>query len=215
MNANLDEYEIFDITPMISEQLGVWPGDQPFERRELLSFQNEDNLVLSTIQTTVHLGAHTDAPNHYHPQGKGIESRPLQFYLGECQVIETSTKRGDRIQVSDLMDEVSSKRVILKTRSFTNASKWNPDFCALSTELVDHFNEKGVRLIGIDTPSVDLQDDKDLECHNRIYNYDMAILEGVVLGQVSPGKYQLIALPLPIKDCDASPVRAVLLKEKS
>lgn len=215
MTQNLDEYEIFDITPMISEQLSVWPGDQSFERRELLSFEKEDNLVLSSILSTVHLGAHTDAPNHYHPEGKGIESRPLNFYLGECQVIETKTKRGDRVQVEDLIDPVESKRVLFKTRSFPNPSKWNEDFCALSTDLVDHLNDKGVRLIGLDTPSVDLQNDKDLECHNRIYNYDMAILEGVVLGSVPAGKYQIIALPLPIKDCDASPVRAILLKEKS
>lgn len=214
MNPNLDEYEIFDITPMISEELAVWPGDQPFQRCEVLSFQKEDNLVLSSINSTVHLGAHTDAPNHYHPQGKGIESRPLSFYLGACQVIHAQTERGKRIMPEDLLDEVSSPRVLLKTRSFPKPNQWNEDFCALSTELVEHLNDRGVRLIGIDTPSVDLQNDKELACHNRIYNYDMAILEGVVLGQVPSGHYQLIALPLPIKDGDASPVRAVLLKEK-
>ena len=214
MSPNLDEYEIFDITPMISEQLSVWPGDKTFERRKALCFKNDDNLVLSSIHSTVHLGAHADAPNHYHPEGKGIESRSLKFYLGECQVIETKTKPGERIQVEDLWDPVDSQRVLLKTRSFPNPAKWNDNFCALSTDLVEHLNDKAVRLIGIDTPSVDLFDDKKLECHNRIYNYDMAVLEGIVLGQVPAGKYQIIALPLPIKDCDASPVRAILLKDK-
>jgi len=215
MYPNLDEYEIFDITPMISEQLAVWPGDQPFQRTENLSFKNEDNLVLSSINTTVHLGAHTDAPNHYHPEGKGIESRPLNFYLGECQVVEVNTIKGKRIKPADMQQEISSHRILLKTKSFPRPDRWNPNFCALSTELVDFLHEKGVRLIGIDTPSVDLQEDKELECHNRIYNYDMAILEGIVLDQVAPGKYQLIALPLPIKNGDASPVRAILLKEKT
>jgi arylformamidase len=64
--------------------------------------------------------------------------------------------------------------------------------------------------VGIDTPSVDLADDKQLFVHHAIYEYDMAILEGIVLDQVIDGLYELIALPLKIKNGDASPVRAIL-----
>ena len=67
-----------------------------------------------------------------------------------------------------------------------------------------------MRLVGIDTPSVDLFDSKDLPAHKAFLRCDMAILEGLVLAEVPPGLYELIALPLKLVGFDASPVRAVL-----
>ena len=112
----------------------------------------------------------------------------------------------------DLQSEINSPRVLLKTGSFPNPNQWNNDFNALSKSLVESLVEKGVKLIGIDTPSVDLADDKELECHNLIYENDLAILEGIILSHVEPGHYQLIALPLNLEGADASPVRAILIK---
>lgn len=207
---NLAGKKMIDITPEIREDIAVFPGDTPFQREELLSFEKRNNLVLSSIKTTVHLGAHTDAPSHYHPKGKTMEKVSLETYLGECQVIEVS-KRG-RILPKDLTDKITSKRILFKTNSFPNPYDWNDDFTSLSPELIKFLNEKGVILVGIDTPSVDPANDKDLLSHNEIYQSHMAILEGIVLSQVKPGAYNLIALPLPIKGGDASPVRAVLLE---
>jgi arylformamidase len=79
---------------------------------------------------------------------------------------------------------------------------------------VDFLAERGVRLVGIDTPSIDLQEDKVLESHQAVLRADMAILEGVVLDAVDPGIYTLIALPLRIPGADASPVRAVLVRTR-
>jgi arylformamidase len=86
----------------------------------------------------------------------------------------------------------------------------NEDFAALSPELVDALDRRRVRLIGIDTPSVDLFDSKDLPAHHACLRCDMAILEGLVLRDVPEGEYELIALPLKLLGFDASPVRAVL-----
>ncbi|MEM7646357.1 MAG: hypothetical protein AAF203_05565, partial [Pseudomonadota bacterium] len=72
-----------------------------------------------------------------------------------------------------------------------------------------------VILVGIDTPSVDPMESKKLESHHQIHSHNMAILEGVVLDEVPDGIYELVALPLKIKNGDASPVRAVLVNRKS
>ena len=77
-------------------------------------------------------------------------------------------------------------------------------------ELIDFLHEQGVVLIGVDTPSVDLFESKDLEAHQAFLRNDMAILEGLVLGHVPAGLYELIALPLRLEGFEASPVRAVL-----
>src|SRR5207237_3037447 len=101
-------------------------------------------------------------------------------------------------------------RVLLVTGTFPNPEKFNEDFAGLEPDLVDHLHSLGVRLIGIDTPSVDLFDSKDLPAHRRFLAHDMAILENLVLDGVAEGIYELIALPLNLEGFDASPVRAVL-----
>lgn len=198
---------------MISEETAVFPGDTPFSRDILMSQASGDNLDLSTIKTTVHIGAHTDAPNHYDPKGKGIEGRELTYYLGKAQVITVSIQ--GRIQPEDIKVDIQAPRLLFKTNSFPDPNHWNNDFTALSESLVNFLNEQGVITVGIDTPSVDPATDKILESHRAIASHDMAILEGIVLNDVEDGLYDLIALPLKIKDADASPVRAILLEDRS
>jgi arylformamidase len=101
-------------------------------------------------------------------------------------------------------------RVLLATGTYPDPDRFTQDFAALSPELVDHLHAEGVRLIGIDTPSVDPFASKELPSHRRFLAHDMAILEGLVLDGVSEGMYELIALPLRLTGFDASPVRAVL-----
>ena len=124
--------------------------------------------------------------------------------------MDVDVERGVRIAPEALDGPVSCERVLLRTGTFPDPESFNEDFAALSVELVRSFHEQGVRLIGIDTPSVDLFASKDLPAHRAILDRDMCILEGLVLGGVSPGRYELIALPLRLVGFDASPVRAVL-----
>ncbi len=202
---------IIDISPLVSTRLGVWPGDVPYSRQVALSIAAGDNLELSSITATLHLGAHTDAPSHYAAGGAAISARPLERYLGPCQVVSVSLPRGERILPRHLGVEITAPRVLLRTDSFPEPESFNTDFNSLSPELVDHLHARGVVLVGLDTPSVDLFDDKELLSHRAIARHDMAILEGVVLEHVEPGLYTLVALPLKLEDADASPVRAVLL----
>lgn len=210
---SLDASEIWDITPVINPRLAVFPGDTPFENQFVLDMHQGHNLTLSWMKSTVHLGAHVDAPNHYSRDGVSIEKRDLKRYLGTAQVIEVPRRPGTRLSVADLKGrEIAAPRVLFKTNSFPDPSTWNGDFMALSAELVDFLASKGVILVGIDTPSIDPADDKVLESHGAVARHDLGILEGIVLTKVPEGVYQLIALPLPIEGADASPVRAILVR---
>jgi arylformamidase len=203
---------LYDITPPITEKLKVWPGDTPPTREVLLDIDKGDNLTLSTLHATVHLGAHADGANHYAPGNvaDGIGERELDFYLGPCQVMHVDVERGTRISISNLKSEIQAGRLLLATGTFPDPDHWNEDFAGLEPDLVDHLHEQGVMLVGVDTPSVDLQESKDLPAHARFLANDMAILEGLVLAEVPDGVYELIALPLKLMGFDASPVRAVL-----
>ncbi len=206
--------KIHDISPAISEKIAVFPGDTPFSRNVALAFP-KDHLTLSSVNTTLHLGAHADAEVHYLPGGKGIEARDLSVYLGDCQVIRVHLDPGARILPAHLNGiTVESTRVLFRTDSFSDPNRWTDFFNALSPELIDFLAARKVKLVGIDTPSIDPADSKALESHNAVARHKLAVLEGLVLTNVNPGRYTLIALPLPIEGADASPVRAVLLEGK-
>lgn len=237
---------LYDITPPITKEIKVWPGDTPPSREVLLDIKAGASVTLSTLHATVHLGAHADGPNHYGADSPGIGERSLAHYLGPCQVVRAEVKRGKRVRVEDLQCDISSglrsgisnlksqisdvqsrisdvqsqisdfrssiraERVLIATGTFPDPTQFNEDFAALDPDLVDALHALGVRTVGIDTPSVDLFDSKDLPAHKRFLAHDMAILEGLILHDVPPGEYELIALPLKLMGFDASPVRAVL-----
>lgn len=201
---------LHDITPNITPNLSIWPGDTPPSREVLLDMANGDNLTLSTLHATVHLGAHVDGPNHYGANAPAIDERSLDLYIGPCQVIHVDVPKRTRVQPGDLPGPIRAERVLLRTGTYPDPEHFNEDFSALSPKLVDDLHGRGVRLIGIDTPSVDLFDSKDLPAHKMFLRHDMAILEGIVLTDVPEGLYELIALPLKLVGFDASPVRAIL-----
>ncbi len=201
---------IYDITPPITESLSVWPGDTPPTREVLCRIEDGDTITLSTLRATVHLGAHADGPNHYAAGAEAIHERSLDFYLGKCQVIDVSATRSRRFSCDDFTTDVKAERVLFRTNTFPNFLSFNQDFAAFSPDLIDWLSTQGVKLIGIDTPSVDLFDSKKLPSHQAVHRNNMAILEGLRLNDVPTGCYELIALPLPLVGFDASPVRAIL-----
>ncbi len=208
---------IYDISPSISSLSAVFPGDTPFARKISMDFSLGHHLSLSSISTTLHIGSHADAPSHYHKNGKTIDQVSLDLYYGDCQVIDVSHLQGE-IKKKDFKEYILSKttnlanRVLLKTKSMPNSNEWIKDFSYPSVELIEWLGiENNVRLIGIDTPSMDHSESKDLLSHLCFYKLQMAILEGLVLDTVPEGMYTLAAFPLKLEGAEASPVRAVLI----
>lgn len=203
---------IIDISPLISPRLAVFPGDEPFYRTVTRRLEDGDSVTLSWIRSTAHLGAHADAPSHYLADGEDISARSLDLYIGECLVVIPRSGEPRSLEPSDFEDLEGPlpSRVLVRTGSFPAPDQWRDEFSSLSPDLVDDLGRRGVRLIGTDTPSVDPSDSKTLDGHRAAGRHDMAILEGLILGDVPPGRYELVALPLKIEGGDGAPVRAIL-----
>lgn len=211
INSMATPKKIIDISPRITEEIAVFPGDTPFRREVLQHLESGHVVTLSTLHSTVHLGAHADGPNHYGLGGRAIDEQPLDLYIGPCQVVRARTEPGRLVTLADFEDEViETERLLINTNSYPDPENWTDDFCGLDPELVDQLGSKGVRLVGVDTPSVDPADSKNLPAHERFHANDVAIIEGLVLSNVDPGPYELIALPLRLVGFDGSPVRAIL-----
>lgn len=207
----------WDLSPRIDADLKVWPGDTPPAREVLCELEKGASVTLSTLRATVHLGSHVDGANHYAKGAPGVEAWDVERFVGPCHVVEARVERGRRVSVSDVggtrgeaLSRIEHPRVLIRTGTFPDFRVFNEDFAGLEPALIDALAARGVRLIGVDTPSVDSFSSKDLPAHAACYRGGIAILEGLVLRDVPAGEYELIALPLKLAGFDASPVRAVL-----
>lgn len=213
---------LIDVSPAIDARLAVWPGDTPPAREVLLDMARGDNLTLSTLRATVHLGAHVDAPSHYGRDAPAVEAWDLERFVGACRVVDVRASvasaaepgdgPGERRVPAAALDGVplDAARILLATGTYPDPARFDTAFAGLSVELVERLAGAGVRLVGLDTPSVDAFASKELPAHRACLEGDVAILEGLRLDGVAPGRYELIALPLRLVGFDASPVRAVL-----
>ena len=202
---------LWDITPAVDTTTPVWPGDTPVGIERVWRMEAGSPVNVARLTLSPHTGAHTDAPLHYDAQGAAIGAVPLDAYLGRCRVIHCigATPVVTPEHLAGALERLPP-RVLLRTYQRAPATAWDSAFCAVAPQTIDLLAAHGVRLIGIDTPSLDPQESKTMDAHHRIRAHRMAILEGIVLDEVAPGDYELIALPLKFATLDASPVRAVL-----
>jgi arylformamidase len=201
---------LWDISPAVAPGFPVFPGDTPFSFRWTWKIAPGCPVNVSEITMSPHTGSHADAPLHYDDAGASIGDVPLAPYLGPCRVIHAIGVR-PLIQPHHVADRLRDvpPRVLLRTYERV-PSGWDPDFAAVAPATVELLHRHGVRLIGIDTPSIDPEQSKTLDSHQRVRALRIAILEGLVLDEVPEADYELIALPLKWRGLDASPVRAVL-----
>jgi len=202
---------LWDISPTIGPGFPVFPGDTPFSQRWTWALGSDCPVNVSELTLSPHTGSHTDAPLHYDANGKSIAEVPLATYLGPCRVIHV-VGAGVLIEPGHVEPHLTGvpARVLLRTYDAAPIAAWDAEFTAIAPATIDLLHGHGVRLVGIDTPSLDPEQSKTLDAHQRVRRHGMAILEGIVLDGVPAGDYELIALPLKILGCDASPVRAVL-----
>lgn len=203
---------LIDISPVVSNRIAVFPMDTAFEREVLLDFGRGSHITLSRVRTTVHLGSHADAPVHYGEGGRTIDEQPLDLYVGPARLVRVEGARGRGVTVADVAGKVpfGTERVLIATETYPDPETWNGDFASIDPALVGWLATRGVRLVAIDTPSVDQSTSKDLPAHRAFFEHDVSIIEGVRLAGVPEGEYELIALPLRIEGGDGSPLRAVL-----
>lgn len=201
---------LWDISPAVAAGFPVFPGDTPFETRWTWTLGPGCPVNVSEVRMSPHTGAHTDAPLHYDENGRSIGEVDLEPYLGPCRVIH-AIDVGPLVEPAHVQPHLAGTppRVLLRTALRVPAA-WDPAFTAIAPATLELLHHHGVRLIGIDTPSLDPEQSKTLDSHHVVRRHQMAILEGIVLDDVAPGDYELIALPLRWQGLDASPVRAIL-----
>ena len=202
---------LWDISPPISAATPCFPGDTAYLQRWNAQIGPGCPVNVSAVTLSPHLGAHADAPLHYGVDAAAIGSVALAPFLGPCRVIH-AIDQGALITPEHLAHAVATglpARVLVRTCRRA-PTEWSPAFSAFAPHTITWLAGQGVRLVGIDSQSVDPADSKTLDSHQQLLAHDMRVLENLVLDEVEEGDYELIALPLKLVHADASPVRAIL-----
>jgi arylformamidase len=201
---------LWDISPPIATGSPVFPGDQPYQQQWTARLGPGCPVNLSALTFSPHVGAHADAPLHYANDAPTIGEVDLAPYLGPCRVIH-AIGPARLIEVADLAPHVRDlpPRVLVRTCDKAPTA-WSPEFSAFAPETLTWLAGQGVRLVGIDSQSVDPAESKTLDSHQQLLRHHLRVLENLVLDAVPAGDYELIALPLKLMEACASPVRAVL-----
>ena len=202
---------LWDISPPVAPGAPVFPGDTPYSQEWSAQLGPGCPVNVSRITLSPHVGAHADAPLHYGNEGATIGAVGLDAYIGPCRVIH-AIACGPLVEWHHIEHAVRDvpPRVLVRTYERAPVDRWDDALTAYAPATIEKLAARGVKLVGIDTASIDPAPSKTLDSHQVIRRLDLRVLENLVLDDVPEGDYELIALPLKLMAADASPVRAVL-----
>ena len=206
---------LHDISIPLSQATPEWPGDQPFHCGWTCRRETGESVNLAAITTSFHVGTHADAPLHVHSAWPGSEALELEAFVGPARVVTLPsdwpiTQDLDVMQVIDLLGGIVPLRVLLRTGCTVASGAFPADWPCLTPDAAEWLAHQGLRLWGVDAPSVDRRESKMLDVPHALLGRNAFVLENLDLRDVPPGAYELLAPPLAVHGADAAPVRALL-----
>ncbi len=204
-----------DISVTLSAGIPEWPGDTPYSCGWTATIGEGSAVNLSSISSSPHVGTHADAPLHVRDGWPGSHELPLEAFYGPCVVADVTELKGE-IGL-DLLEPLIAgyrlERLILKTGSTIASGSFPEDWATLSESCARALLGLGLRLLGVDAPSVDTRDSKSLAVHKMLFSGNAFILENLDLRRTPGGEYDIMAFPVKMMSLDAAPVRAILLEK--
>lgn len=198
-----------DISIALRQGTPEWPGDTPYACGWTAQMAHGSSVNLSSITMSPHVGTHADAPVHVHDGWPGAHELPLDAFHGPATVHDVSTRSGE-LDLDDVPAEIAGGRLILRTGRTIATGEFPDEWPALAESCARELVGRGLRLLAVDAPSVDLRESTGLAVHRTLFAGGAYVLENLDLRRIAPGDYELTAYPLKIMALDAAPVRAVL-----
>ncbi|MCG3162467.1 MAG: Kynurenine formamidase [Acidobacteria bacterium] len=205
--------KIYDITVPISNALPVYPGDPAIHIERIQSLEKGDIARVSHLSFSTHIGTHIDPPYHFIKDGVPLDQAPLDIFIGPARVVDVGAAASIDAALLATFDLEGASRVIFKTRNsrlWRETSEFQKDFVYLETDAAEALVARGVKLVGIDYLSIEKFGFDKPTTHWTLLGNNVFIVEGLDLNEIAPGDYELICLPLKIKDGDGGPARVVL-----
>ena len=203
-----------DISVTLATGTPEWPGDTPYSCGWTASISDGSTVNLSTMTASPHVGTHADAPVHVRDGWPGAHELPLEAFYGPAVVVDVTGAEGELSfpQIEPAIAAHRLERLILKTSCGIAGGVFPEQWPTLSESCARTLLGLGLRLLGVDAPSVDAKESKSLAVHKMLFSGNAFILENLDLRRTPPGAYELMAFPIKVMALDAAPVRAVLIE---
>ena len=214
--------KVWDISRTLSNDFAEWPGDEPFHYRLTKEIAKGATVNLGAVTMSIHNGTHADARFHFDSKGASIEKAPLEVYLGRATVIDlaqsfSQSREKHLITFEDLRlhaeDIAATSRLLVKTDRWSDSTVFPEQIPVIAADVPAWLQKNGVKLLGLDLPSMDEIDSKSLQNHHALARAGIAIVESLDLSDVAPGIYNFAGLPLKIAGADGAPMRAILWRD--
>lgn len=204
--------KIIDLSYDITHQMRVFPADPAVGILRHHDYQN--GYFVSQLIFGTHTGTHIDVPVHKIKGGRTVDEEPIGSFMGRALVMDIpDLKPLDEITAAHLEPFAGRLNgvhaVILRTGWGKHFDKddFFTSFPGLGEAAVDWFFAHGIRLIGLESPSVNAL--KHQEIHTLLLQKEILIVESLAnVNQISKDIVDFFAVPLKLKGLDGSPVRA-------
>jgi len=217
---NATKTRLIDISVPVENGMAVWPGDPGVVVERRMDLCCGDPATVSALSAGVHTGTHVDAFSHFKKDGRALDAMDLSLYVGKALVIEIENPVAVTAQELKRHENAlrATERVVFKTRNSTalwSKKPFDEDFCHIAPDAARLLVDCGVKLVGIDYLSVESFKAETLygekaPTHHVLMDAGVYIVEGLYLGDVEPGAYELICLPLNLSGADGAPARVIL-----
>ncbi len=205
--------EWIDVSVALRNGMVHWPGDEPFHIERQSSIDRGDICNVSKFAATVHIGTHMDAPVHFINNGVWMDGVPLDAVIGRARVISIKDPEAIRVPEIEAYGIGEGERILFRTANSDRVwetDEFEKEFVYISHEAAEYLAARRVRTVGVDYLSVGAFDGDGPQTHRALLGGGVWIIEGLRLGKVEPGNYDLICLPLRLVGSDGAPARAVL-----
>jgi len=204
---------VVDLTHSISAEMPTYPGD-PSPSMDAVSGYGDTGYVTRRLCLGSHTGTHVDAPAHMLPGGRTLDHYPVDHFAGPAAVVSVPAKATvEHDSLRACVDGLPADGFLLLNTGWHRlwgTGRYFHDYPALSVAAATWLVERGLRGIGVDTPSVDAAGSTNYPVHRALLGCGMVIVENLAgLDRLPEGPVWFTAFPLPLASADGSPVRAV------
>jgi len=236
--ASPEAVKLLDMTYVFDENTIYWPTAEPFKLEKLNwgILKGGWWYASNNYSAAEHGGTHADAPVHFSEKGKTIDQIPLHDWIGPAVKIDVASKcmrnRDYLLTVEDIK-QWEAAHGILPANSWVLMytgidTKYYPDrekvlgthktgqdaldelsFPGFSEEAAKFLvNERNIKGIGLDTPSIDYGKSKDFKVHRICFAAGKLAIENIAsLDRLPAVGAVLYVIPMLIKDGTGAPAR--------
>jgi arylformamidase len=209
------ESKWIDISYPLSEEIIYWPQDPvPPDIKTNSLTSGGVTVTMSQMTINTHHGTHVDAPRHFYPDGASIDEMPLTAIMGPARVIEIKDTHVINPEELEGHNILAGERVLFKTinSSYYQQGRFVEHFVHITRESAQFIADRNVSVVGIDYLGVGSFRDRSslIEVHQILLGNGIWIVEALDLSGVEPGNYEIICLPIKIKQGDAGQARAII-----